>query len=289
MPPAALLLGVGEHLAQRLPEPQRTVTDRQRRGAHPAALAVTQQVGPRLRALAEPVGDRDQLLGAIDADADHHQQAHLVLLQTDLEVDPVDPQVYVVAVLQRPRAERLRVVLPLLGEPGDRGRRQARGRAQELFQRRHEVPRRQAVQVQQRQHLRDLRGLARPGRQDRRREPLPLAGDLVDALVVDPGLTHRHRPDRGDDLPRGVEAVAHHQPVAVLVNLTGVGLDVRGDLGQQRRGEHLPGAVAGELVEQRPTHRRRGADVLLGLVLLVDYLEHGRAFPNRRANAGPDQ
>jgi hypothetical protein len=32
--------------------------------------------------------------------ADHHQQADLVLLQADLEVDPVDPQVHVVGVGQ---------------------------------------------------------------------------------------------------------------------------------------------------------------------------------------------
>jgi len=32
---------------------------------------------------------------------DHHQQAHLVLLEADLEVDPVDPHVHVVGVLQR--------------------------------------------------------------------------------------------------------------------------------------------------------------------------------------------
>ena len=41
--------------------------------------------------------------------------------------------------------------------------------AEELPERGHEVPGRQAVQVQQRQHLADLRGLARPRRQDRRR------------------------------------------------------------------------------------------------------------------------
>ena len=40
----------------------------------------------------------------------------------------------------------------------------------------HEISRREPVQVQQRQHRADLRGLARPRRQDRRREPLPLAG-----------------------------------------------------------------------------------------------------------------
>lgn len=83
-----------------------------------------------------------------------------------------------------------------------------------------------------------------------------------------------------------MEAVADHQPPAVLVDLVPVGLDVGGDLGQQRRREHLPRAVAGQLVEQRPTHGRR--DVLLGLVLLVGYLEHGRTFPSRRANADLD-
>ena len=41
------------------------------------------------------------------------------------------------------------------------------------------------------------------------------------------------------------------------------------------------------LPQTRRPHRSRG--VLLRLVLLVDYLEHGRTFPNRRANAGPDQ
>ena len=71
------------------------------------------------------------------------------------------------------------------------------------------------------------------------------------------------------------------------VEFVGVRLDVGGDLGLQRRREHLPRAVTGELIEQRPTHRRR--DVVVGLGLFVDYLEHGRAFPNRRANAGPDQ
>jgi hypothetical protein len=65
-----------------------------------------------------------------------------------------------------------------------------------------------------------------------------------------------------------------------------MGLDVGGDLGQQRSSEHLPCAVTGKLVEQRPTDARR--DVLLGLVLLVDYLEHGRTFPSRRANADLD-
>ncbi len=81
-------------------------------------------------------------------------------------------------------------------------------------------------------------------------------------------------------------AVADHQPPAVLVELLGVGFDVGGDLGLQRRGEHLPGAVAHDRVEQRLGRLGPG---LVGLVLLVDYLEHGRTFPNQRVNAGPDQ
>jgi hypothetical protein len=40
-----------------------------------------------------PVVKRDEFLGGVRADPDHHQQAHFVLLQPDLEVHPVDPAV----------------------------------------------------------------------------------------------------------------------------------------------------------------------------------------------------
>jgi hypothetical protein len=141
-----------------------------------------------------------------------------------------------------------------------------------------------SLQVQQRQHLRHARGLARPGRQDRRGEPRPLPGRVVHALVVDPRLPHRDRPGRGGHLPRLVVAVADHQPATLLVDLVAVGVDVGGDLGVQRRGEHLPGPFPGELVQQRPTHRHQG--VSSGPGFIVDYREHGRTFPNQRANAG---
>jgi hypothetical protein len=124
-------------------------------------------------------------------------------------------------------------------------------------------------------------------RQDRRTEPHPLTRGLVNPLVFDPGLPDRHRTCGRGDLPPGVIAVAHHHPPAVLVELVGVSVDVGGDLGLQRRGEHLTGAVTDDLVEQRRTARRPAGRV--GLRLLVDYLELGRTFPDRRANAGPDQ
>jgi hypothetical protein len=81
-----------------------------------------------------------------------------------------------------------------------------------------------------------------------------------------------------------VEPVADHQPTAVLVELVGVRLDVCGDLGLQSGGEHRPRAVSDDLIEQRP---RRLA--VVGVLVVVGYLEHGRTFPNQRANAGPDQ
>ena len=201
-------------------------------------------------------------------------------------MDPVDPHVDVVGLGQRPLAERLGLVLPLLGEPGDRLGRQAGGGAEELLQRRSEVRARQSVKVQQRQHLGQLRGFAGPRRQDRRGEPLALPAGLIDPAVVDPGLAHRHRTRGGAHLPRLVVAVADHQPVSVLVDLVGVGRDVGRDLGLQRRREHLPRAVTDDLIEQRPTTRGR---VDAGLDVLLDYLEHGRTFPSRRANADPDQ
>jgi hypothetical protein len=90
-----------------------------------------------------------------------------VFFQTDVDVHAISPQVDVVHPCQVPVGEGALLGLPLLGELGDHGCGQARGRAEELAEGRHEVTRGQAVQIQQRQHLGDLRGLARPGRQDR--------------------------------------------------------------------------------------------------------------------------
>jgi hypothetical protein len=42
-------------------------------------------------------------------------------------------------------------------------------------------------------------------------------------------------------------------PPSVLIDLASMGVDVGGDLGPQRRREHLPGAIADDLIEQRST------------------------------------
>jgi hypothetical protein len=68
---------------RRLPAPGRSS-----RGA-----GSSQQIGPRLRGLAIAVGQRDQLFAAVGTDPDHHQQAQFLLLEPNLQVDAVDPQV----------------------------------------------------------------------------------------------------------------------------------------------------------------------------------------------------
>jgi hypothetical protein len=102
-----------EDVAQRFPEAQRTVADREDRGAHAAAAAVAQQVGPRLVRLAEPVGQRDELFASVRAHPDHHQQAQFLLLQPNFQVNPVGPQVDVVHTREVAGGEGAGLVLPL--------------------------------------------------------------------------------------------------------------------------------------------------------------------------------
>jgi hypothetical protein len=71
-------------------------------------------------------------------------------------------------------------------------------------------------------------------------------------------------------------AVADHQPAAVGVDLVGVGVDVGRDLGPQRRRQHLPGAVAHDLIEQRPAG-------LVGLGSFLNYREHQGVPPRTSA------
>lgn len=125
-----------------------------------------------------------------------------MLLQADVDVHTVDPQVDVVDARQVAGGEGALLGLPLLGQPGDHRREQAGVRAQELPQSRHEVPAGQAARVQQRQHRADGRGLARPGRQDRRGEPRALPGDRIDTLVTDPRRGDLDRAGRGEHRPR---------------------------------------------------------------------------------------
>jgi hypothetical protein len=213
---------------------QRPVADREHRGGHAAAFAVAQQVSPRRTRLAEPVGHGDQLLGRVGAHPDHHQQAHVVLLEANLEVDPVDPHLHVVDLGQRPGGERAGVVLPLPGQPGIVAADNpwlVPGTAPTPGRSRWWTGHADTAAATPRH----LRRLPCPGGQDRRRKPASLPGGLVDALVVDPRRPHRDRAGRGGHLPLGVVAVANHQPLPVHIDLAGMDLDVGGHLGSPSR------------------------------------------------------
>jgi hypothetical protein len=287
--PAALLPGLGEHVAQRGPEPQRAIPDGQDRGAHAAALAVAQQICPGAGRFPVALGQGDEFLGAVDPYPDHDEQAEFLLVQSNAEVYSVGPQVHVVHIGQTPVGEAAGLVLPRHGQPADRRRGQARPDAQEALQRGDEVLSGQAVQVQQRQHLGDLRRLATPRRQNRRGEPLPLTSSLVHPLVIDPRRRHLHRPGRGQHPPRLRVPVTDHQPPTPLVDLLPMRGDVRRDLGLQRSGQHPPSTLPHDLIDQRPTHHRpavaarRGRNARGGWrdLILVDYREHRRTFPTR--------
>jgi hypothetical protein len=198
-----------------------------------------------------------------------------VLLQPDVDVYAVGPHVDEVHIRQITLRERALLSPPLLGKLRHHRTRQSLRRTEELTERRHEITRGQAVQVQQRQHLGDLRGLPRPRRQDRRGEALPLAGVGIGALVVDPRHRHLDRPGGGEHLARLVVAVAHHQPTTTPVALAGEPGDIGVHLGLQCLGQHPPGTLPHELIDQRRTSRR----TLIVGVAAGHYGEHGRAFP----------
>ena len=141
------------------------------------------------------------------------------------------------------------------------------------------------MQVQQRQHRLDLRGLARPRRQDRRREPLVLTGFRVDPLVVDARRVHRHRARAGGHLTRIVIAIAHHQPPPVLVTLVGEPGAVGIHFGLQRLGQHPLRTLPDQLVDQRRPRRSRSRRTI-AVGGIRNYSEHGSYLPDQRYRAG---
>src|SRR4051794_20641939 len=118
--PTTLLLRLREDLAQRFPEAQRAVADREDRGAHTAAEAVAQQVGPRLVRLAEPVGQRDEL-PCVRLRAPRSSPAGTVSpAPTAFTGQPRRPIGSVIHTREIACGEGAGLVLPLRRQPGDR-------------------------------------------------------------------------------------------------------------------------------------------------------------------------
>jgi hypothetical protein len=95
--PAPLVPCRREHLAEGLPQAHRAVADDELGVAQAAPAAVAQQVGPRLGGLPQPLGQGDQLLGAVQAHPEQDQDAGVRLAEADLGVAPVGPHVDEVA------------------------------------------------------------------------------------------------------------------------------------------------------------------------------------------------
>jgi hypothetical protein len=131
------------------------------------------------------------------------------------------------------------------------------------------------MQVQQRQDLSDPGALATPRRQDHRPEPGTLAGHRIHPAVIDPRRADRHGPSSGQDLTLAGVAVAHHQPAAVRIPLSGAGDQIVVDLGLQRGGQHPPGALASQPIQVQ-------AQLVLRLGI-GDYTQHAAFLPRRRS------
>jgi len=78
-----------------------------------------------------------------------------------------------------------------------------------------------------------------------------------------------------------MRTVVDHQPVTVLIDDVGELLNVGGDLGLQRRRQHLPRTTADQLIQQRPRRCR----VHLFSVRRTAYLQHRTCLPNPRPPA----
>src|ERR1019366_9546544 len=258
--------------------PERTVADRDDRCPHVAMTQVPEQCRPGVGGLPVTVSDRDELLLAVEAHTDDHETAQPFLLETHVEVHPVDPEVHVVPVCKVACHEGTVLVLPGRGEPGDHRSRQPGCRTEEPLAGRGEVACRESVEVEQWQDLGDLRGPAAPGRDDDGAELGLLAGFLVHALVVHPRCFDLDRSGPGLDLALSCVAVARHETVPVLVTLISELGEIRLHFGLQGRGEQSSLPLRGR--------SRPGRSDLPRPPRRCSLRSTSASLPRRRANAG---
>jgi hypothetical protein len=115
-----------------------------------------------------------------------------------------------------------------------------------------EVAGREATQVEHRQHVADLRRAPCVARQDPRAKAPALAGLGIDTAIIHTRRAQRHRARADRQLALLGAAVAPDQAPAALVELLDERSDVLLDLGLERRRDHAPSTLAGELVEPDP-------------------------------------
>jgi hypothetical protein len=117
---AALLPGGAIDLAQRLPEAEVAVADRELgTDLEPAVTQIDQQLAPGLLTLPVAIGEPDQLLAAPLVGTDHDQDALALLVEPSVEVHAVDPEVDVALAGEVALLPGRQLGLPGLLQPAD--------------------------------------------------------------------------------------------------------------------------------------------------------------------------
>ena len=122
MTPAALLTGLRPDLAGCGPEAQRTITDGEHWRDHAPPLELTQHRLPAFGTFAITVFDRQQFLLAVWTGADHHQGAEPIIIQPDIEMDSIHPDIDILTPAQLAAAKLGIFFLPAGSQPGDGSR-----------------------------------------------------------------------------------------------------------------------------------------------------------------------
>ena len=189
-------------------------------------------------------------------------------------MDPVHPDIDEVAI-----GKGAATPLVILGPPGrrqarDRGGREPRGVCSEQHrQRLAEVPRRETMEIEQRQHGAALRRAAQIGRQDLAGEAL--AHPIDAPSIIHPRRSNRDRPGSYREATRPGRSVADHQRMAAAVTSVPVLPPVLLHFDFQRRQDHTAGSLSGQRIQRRGHLQVTPVRVLLR----SDSCHHRRAFP----------
>ena len=152
--PTALLAGLAVDLAERRPEAECAVAHGEFRwNLQPPTFEIQEQFQPGLCALPVAVTQAYDILVAHLVGPDDHQKALPVMIEAGLEVDAVDPEIDIAPGREIPPLP-LVIFRPCHLQPGDGGRRQARGvRAQQGRECLAEIARRDALEIEPGQQL----------------------------------------------------------------------------------------------------------------------------------------
>src|SRR5208283_824218 len=250
--PTTLLATFRERLAQCRPKTQCPVADGQLRSfLHAPILQIQQHFAPRNLALAIPVTDGKQFFLSLRVGPHDRQDAALLFVQANVDMNPVDPHVHVLLALQIPPTPFLVLLLPLGFQPNDVRGRQSRGiRTQDRSQGLRHVAATDSFQVQDRDQSVHAGNASRvPGKNLAAESPLVA---LLQHLIIQPRLTDHYCSDPGDKIPGRHVTVAHHLVYTLCIDLVLVLFDKLCDLHLQSLGKQPPSSFSGQLLQDAP-------------------------------------